>query len=97
MTDLIFSEVLQGIPDDSTLARVRRALLRFSIFPGGGVELAVAAAENFRILRRRGITVRKTIDCWIATFCLRNNHALLHRDHDFDAFEQWLGLAVVHT
>jgi|SRR5579863_9364989 len=57
----------------------------------GGVELAVAAAENFRKLRDQGRTVRKTIDCLIATFCLREGHFLLHRDRGFDPFEQILG------
>jgi predicted nucleic acid-binding protein len=70
--------------------------VKFRVFAGGGPDLAVAAAENYRALRRHGFTVRKTIDCWIATFCLVNGHDLLHRDRDFDVFEN-LGLKVVHT
>ena len=58
--------------------------------------MAIAAAQNYRSLRARGHTIRKTIDCLIATFCLREGHALLHRDHDFDPFEEHLGLRVVH-
>lgn len=96
LTDLILCEVLQGIRDDVAFARVRRELLRFEMFQMGGVELAVAAAAAFRKLRQRGYTVRKTIDCLIATFCLRGGHSLLHRDRDFDPFERVLGLAVVH-
>jgi len=96
LTDVILCEVLQGIPDDISFARVQRELHRFEIFDTGGADLAVAAAQNFRTLRRRGHTVRKTIDCWIATFCIRNGHALLHRDRDFDPFEQYLRLHVVH-
>lgn len=96
LTDVILCEVLQGIPDDISFARVQRELRRFEIFDTGGADLAVAAAQNFRTLRRRGHTVRKTIDCWIATFCIRNGHALLHRDRDFDPFEQYLRLHVVH-
>jgi predicted nucleic acid-binding protein len=96
LTDVILCEVLQGIPDDISFARVQRELRRFEIFDTGGADLAVAAAQNFRSLRRRGHTVRKTIDCWIATFCIRNGHALLHRDRDFDPFEQYLRLHVVH-
>jgi predicted nucleic acid-binding protein len=62
----------------------------------GGVELAVTAAQNYRTLRGQGLTVRRTIDCWIATFCLLNDHTLLHTDKDFDAFEKHLGLRVIH-
>jgi predicted nucleic acid-binding protein len=58
--------------------------------------LAAAAAHNYRQLRQRGRTVRKTIDCLIATFCLRGGHALLHSDRDFDSFEERLGLQVIH-
>ena len=96
LTDLILCEVLQGIVGDSTFTRVRRDLSRFEVFDTGGEALAVAAARNYRSLRSSGHTVRKTIDCLIATFCLTERHSLLHRDHDFDAFEKYLGLRVVH-
>ena len=59
-------------------------------------ELAIQAVRNFRSLRQRGRTVRKTIDCLIATFCLRHGHSLLHRDRDYDHFEEVLGLVVIH-
>ncbi len=97
LTDVILCEVLQGIRDDRTFGRVLHYLLGFEVFATGGVELAVAAARNFRILRQQGHTVRKTIDCLIATFCLREGHLLLHRDRDFDPFEQVLSLAVLHV
>ena len=96
LTDLNFCEVLQGIRDDRSFARVQRELSKFEIFETGGVELAVAAARNFQRLRRQGHTVRKTIDCLIATFCLRGGHTLLHRDRDFDPFERALGMPVIH-
>jgi predicted nucleic acid-binding protein len=95
LTDLILCEVLQGVRDDAVFARVRRQLNAFEMFETGGTELAVAAAQNFRRLRARGWTVRKTIDCLIATFCLREQHALLHRDRDYEVFEQELGLKVM--
>lgn len=97
LTDIILCEVLQGIRDDRSFNRVRRELFRFEVFATGGAQLAVAAARNFRILRQRGQTVRTTIDCLIATFCLREGHILLHRDRDFDPFEEVLGLQVLHT
>jgi predicted nucleic acid-binding protein len=96
LTDLILSEVLQGIRDDPTFQRVRDDLMKFRIFAGGGTDLAIAAAHNYRTLRRRGFTVRKTIDCWIATFCLLSGHHLLHKDRDFDVFESELKLQVIH-
>jgi predicted nucleic acid-binding protein len=95
LTDLILCEVLQGVRGDAAFASVHEELSHFEIFEPGGVELAIAAARNFRKLRQRGLTVRKTIDCLIATFCLRERHLLLHRDRDYDAFEEELGLRVV--
>jgi predicted nucleic acid-binding protein len=62
-----------------------------------GPEIAVAAARNYRRLRARGITVRKTIDTLIATFCIARKHLLLHSDRDFDSFERYLGLRVVRA
>jgi len=96
LTDIILCEVLQGIRDDRMFAQVRRSMSRFEIFNTGGENLAVASARNYRSLRSRGCTVRKTLDCLIATFCLTAGHSLLHRDRDFDAFEKHLGLRVVH-
>jgi predicted nucleic acid-binding protein len=97
LTDLILCEVLQGIRQDSNFTRVRLALGKFEVFDSGGETLAVAAARNYRSLRSLGHTVRKTIDCLIATFCLTEGHSLLHRDRDFDPFEKYLGLRVVRT
>jgi predicted nucleic acid-binding protein len=96
LTDLILCEVLQGIPSDQQAARVLRDLRQFEIFDTGGAELAIASARNYRHLRARGLTVRKTIDCLIATFCILGDHALLHSDRDFDPFEKALALRVIH-
>jgi predicted nucleic acid-binding protein len=96
LTDLILCEVLQGIQDEVEFARARGNFLKLKIFQTGGAELAVIAAQNYRQLRLRGYTVRKTIDCLIATFCLLGKHELLHRDRDFDCFERVLGLRVLH-
>ena len=96
LTDIILCEVLQGVRDDVAAKAVERALAKLVIFETGGLALARDAARNYRTLRSRGHTVRKTIDCLIATFCLRENHSLLHRDRDFDPFEEFLELSVVH-
>lgn len=96
LTDLILCETLQGIKDQQSFESVLRELYEFELFETGGTALATEAARNFRRLRQRGQTVRKTIDCLIATFCLLEGHSLLHRDLDFDLFETFLGLVVIH-
>ena len=96
LTDLILCEVLQGVPTDNQFDAVQEELLRFEVFETGTVELAVEAALNYRRLRVAGRTIRKTIDCLIATYCLIEGHALLHNDRDYDPFEDVLGLNVVH-
>jgi predicted nucleic acid-binding protein len=96
LTDIILCEVLQGVRDDVVAKDVERSLLTLVVFETGGVTLAREAARNYRALRSRGHTVRKTIDCLIATFCLRGEHSLLHRDRDFGPFEKFLGLSVIH-
>ena len=96
LTDLILCEVLQGVHGERQAADTRRELSKLEIFETGGVDFVVEAARNYCDLRAQGRTVRKTIDCLIATFCIVNNYTLLHNDQDFDAFEQHLGLQVVH-
>lgn len=96
LTTLILCEVLQGVRDERRAALVEAELRGLEIFEAGGVELAIQAARNYRALRSRGRTVRKTIDVLIATFCLQDQHSLLHRDRDFDPFEELLGLSVIH-
>ena len=96
LTDLILCEILQGVPDENIARQVLRELSLFQIYDTGGEEMAVAAARNFRLLRQRGRTVRKTIDGLIATFCLRQGFSLLHCDRDYNHFETILGLSVIH-
>jgi predicted nucleic acid-binding protein len=96
LTDIILCEVLQGVRDDVVAKEVEGKLLKLAVFETGSVALAREATRNYRALRSRGHTVRKTIDCLIATFCLREQHSLLHRDRDFDPFEKFLALSVIH-
>lgn len=96
LTDLILCEILQGLRGERSFTKISGQLAEFPVFNTGGQDIAVASARNYRLLRSRGITVRKTIDCVIATFCISAGHTLLHRDRDFDPFEQHLGLRVVH-
>ena len=90
--DLVLAEVLQGFRHDTDHELARSALSQLASAPMVGLDVAHRSAENFRALRQRGITVRKTIDCLIATFCLHHGHALLFSDRDFLPFVDHLGL-----
>ncbi len=93
--DLILLEVLQGARDEAQAARIERALRQYAIVPLLGADLASRAARNYRRLRELGITIRKTADIVIGTFCIEHRHALLHDDRDFAPMEKHLGLEVV--
>jgi predicted nucleic acid-binding protein len=93
--DLILAEILQGFKEDKGFNEARRLLGRLEQVNIGGMDLAVEAAQNYRRLRRAGVTVRGTMDVLIATRCLTDSMRLLHSDQDFDAFERHLGLHVV--
>jgi predicted nucleic acid-binding protein len=90
--DLILCEVLLGLRTDAEARLVEDALREFEIAPLVDAELAVKAAANYRFLRRRGITMRKTTDLLIGTFCIERGHTLLHSDRDFAPMESFLGL-----
>jgi predicted nucleic acid-binding protein len=93
--DLMLCEILQGFRSDAAARLAERSLRRFEIVALCNPELAVTAADNYRFLRRRGITIRKTIDVIIGTFCIEHGHALLHSDRDFEPMERLLGLQAV--
>ncbi len=95
--DLILLEVLQGARDEAHATQIERNLRRFPVVPMLSDSIAVRAAGNCRLLRGRGITVRKTTDMVIATYCLAEGHRLLHDDRDFDPIAAHLGLRVVPT
>jgi predicted nucleic acid-binding protein len=97
MGDLMLTEVLQGFASDRDFAMARKLLTSLPVIPIGGADIAIAAAENFRALRKAGVTVRKTIDTLIATRCMKNGYTLLHSDRDFEPFAQHLGLLVVDS
>jgi predicted nucleic acid-binding protein len=93
--DLILTEVLQGFDDERDFNKARKMLTALTVVELGGQETAIQAARNFRALRKRGVTVRKTIDTVIATRCIESGYDLLHSDRDFDPFVDHLGLRVV--
>jgi predicted nucleic acid-binding protein len=90
--DLMLCEVLQGLGSERAAREIEALLRRFEIVPMVGDAIAVAAARNFRSLRGRGITVRKTIDLMIGTWCIENRRPLLHNDSDFHPMARYLGL-----
>jgi predicted nucleic acid-binding protein len=90
--DLILAEVLQGFRQDKDYQTAKRLLTSLTVFEMLGAEMAMKSADNFRDLRKKGITVRKTIDVMIATFCIENGHELLFSDKDFVPFVEHLGL-----
>ena len=90
--DVVLVEVLQGFRRDQDYKIANDLLTALTIFTLGGQEMAIKSADNFRLLRKKGITVRKTIDVLIATFCINKNLPLLHSDKDFDPFHQHLKL-----
>jgi predicted nucleic acid-binding protein len=93
--DLIIAETLQGFREDVNFDKAKRHLRSLAYHTLVGKRLAYKAASNYRFLRKKGITIRKTIDMLIATFCIEYGYALLHHDRDFDSIEEHLGLKVV--
>jgi len=94
--DIMLAEMLQGFRKDEDFETARQSLATFQTVEMLNPGLAVQSARNFRSLHKDVITVRKTIDCLIATYCIENGVTLLHSDRDFEPFEARLGLSVVH-
>lgn len=90
--DIILAEVLQGFRNDKDYRLAKELLLELPIFQIMTPELALLGADNYRVLRRKGITVRKSVDNWIATFCIENQLPLLFSDKDFNPFVEHLNL-----
>jgi predicted nucleic acid-binding protein len=92
--DLIITEVLQGIRSDEKYEIIKNFLCATPFETFVGKDIAVQSARNYRFLRKKGITIRKTIDIIIGTFCIKYGYPILHKDHDFDAMKQYLGLQI---
>ncbi len=90
--DLVLFEVLRGFRLEREYRQARLLMETLSIEAAGGAEVALAAAQHYRSLRAQGVTVRSPIDVLLAAFCIEYDYALLHRDRDFDAFEELRGL-----
>ena len=95
MGDLILTEVLQGFRRDRDFRKAKELLDTLICRQMLGKDLAVRSAQNYRRLRRKGVTVRKTIDVIVATFCIRNRLPLLHSDKDFEPMAKHLKLETI--
>lgn len=92
ITEIILTEILQGIKEDKDFKRVKDYLLEFPIHRPKGTETYLKAAEIYRTCRKKGKTVRKTVDCIIAAICIENDLTLLHKDSDFELIGACTGL-----
>ena len=90
--DLVLFEVLRGFRLEREFRQARALMAGLSVEPIGGISIALEAAQHYRSLRAMGFTVRNGADVLIATFCIESGYALLHKDRDFDIFEQVRGL-----
>ena len=90
--DLVLFEVLRGFRLEREFRQARALMAGLSVEPIGGIAIALEAAQHYRSLRAMGFTVRNGADVLIATFCIESGYALLHKDRDFDIFEQVRGL-----
>jgi predicted nucleic acid-binding protein len=93
--DLMLCEILQGLRNEAEASEVEAFLRQLHIMPMVGDSIAVAAARNDRTLRSKGITIRKTIDLLIGTWCIEQTMPLLHNDRDFAPMVEHLGLVEV--
>jgi predicted nucleic acid-binding protein len=95
MGDLILTEILQGFRYDNDYESAKSYLTILPFHEIGGYQVAVNSAQNYRTLRKKGITVRKTIDIIIGTFCILKDLSLLHDDRDFTPMVDHLSLKVL--
>ncbi|PCJ17567.1 MAG: VapC toxin family PIN domain ribonuclease [Candidatus Cloacimonadota bacterium] len=95
--DLILAEVLRGFKLDKDYNLAKKNLMYLPILKMIDTFIAIKSADNFRVLRKKGITVRKTVDMIIGTYCIENNLYLLYKDRDFDVMEKPLGLKVLSS
>lgn len=95
--DIILCELLQGARSEAHARTLEKELRKFELVSMLDADLAVAAAANYRLLREHGVTVRKTIDLVIGTFCITHRHQLLHADRDFDPMQTFLKLDVLEA
>jgi len=94
LTDIIYTEVLQGVRDDEVYRELRAVLRAHPILRPRGLETFDQAAGLYRIARRRALTIRRTVDCLIAATCLETGAELFHNDRDFDTLARVSDLSI---
>jgi predicted nucleic acid-binding protein len=94
LVDIVYCEILQGIRDDDVYHRTRLSLLAHPILQPRGLETFEVAANLYRTARRRGLSVRRSVDCLIAATCLESSASMYHHDRDFDALARVSSLAI---
>lgn len=92
--DIVLLEILQGAQSDGNAASLQKRLAPFQVVPMLSPDIAIKAAANFRLLRSKGITIHKTADLIIGTYCMEHGHSLLHADRDFNPMAEHLGLRI---
>lgn len=97
ITEIIFTEILQGIKNDREFQAIKDYLLEFPMQRPKGIETYLHAVRIYRDCRKKGKTVRSTVDCIIAAICIENDLVLLHKDSDFDLIETCTGLQVIEV
>ena len=97
LTGIVLTEILQGLRHDRDYERIKAYLLEFPFYEPQGIETYLRAAGIYRTCRKRGKTVRKTVDCLIAALCLENDLALLHHDRDFGRIAECVPLQIHPT
>jgi predicted nucleic acid-binding protein len=97
LTDIVLTEILQGLPDDRSVRRVEERLLAHPVLALEPLDDHRRAAAMYRTCRRRGVTIRRTLDCLIASVCVREDVPLLHADVDFDRLAEHTELRVIRA
>ena len=95
MGDLIVTEIMQGARTEKSITQIKDVISKMQCVNMVGQIVAYQSAANYRFLRSKGITVRKTIDMLIGTYCIISNASLIHNDVDFEPMEEHLGLKVI--
>jgi predicted nucleic acid-binding protein len=93
--DIILAEILQGFDKDKDFMKAKQAMEPFECVNLGGKKLAIKTATHFRFLRSKGVTIRKTVDMLIGTWCIESEVEILHNDKDFDRMALHLPLRVI--
>ncbi len=97
ITEIILTEILQGIKDDAVYETTKTYLLEFPLIKPSGTDTYVAAADIYRACRKHGKTVRKTIDCIIAAIVHESGVHLFHNDADFETIKKCVGLKTIEV